>query len=291
MASSFTSNKVLEKPANGDYVDTWNVPLNGDMDIIDQAFGGVTNLNATSGSAILTDTQYRSLSLSVTGAMSANVIYTIPSGVGGQWIVRNATTDASGGPWTVTIASGGGGTSVTVVRNAPTHIYSDGTNIRLASFVSAGSIGADAVTTSTIQDGAVTYPKINSAALATGAEFRNDSASKVLPVSSVWDAAEYVTTAYASTVTLDFNAGFNFAITLTGNITLANPTNPKPGQSGIIALTQDGTGGRTTTFGTNFKFPNGVTPTFDTAANRVNIVSYTVISSTFIVVSVLPGVR
>ena len=42
MVSTFTTNKVLEKPGNGDYVDTWNIPVNGDMDVIDQAFGGWT---------------------------------------------------------------------------------------------------------------------------------------------------------------------------------------------------------------------------------------------------------
>lgn len=131
MTSSYTTNKVLEKPANGDYVDTWNQPVNGDMDIIDQAFGGVTSLNATGGSATLTATQYRSLTLNVSGAMSASVIYTIPSGKGGQWIVYNNTTDATGGPWSVTIASGGGGSSYEVTRGQRAHIYSDGTNINV----------------------------------------------------------------------------------------------------------------------------------------------------------------
>lgn len=132
MASSFTTNKVLEKPGNGDYVDTWNVPVNGDMDIIDQAFGGITSLNATGGSATLTDTQYRSLILSISGAISASVTYTIPSGKGGQWIVRNSTTDASGGPHSIIIASGGGGTTLTIPRTGVVIIYSDGTNIAAA---------------------------------------------------------------------------------------------------------------------------------------------------------------
>jgi len=137
MASSFTTNKVIEKPGNGDYVDTWNVPVNGDMDIIDQAFGGITALNATGGSATLTDTQYRSLILTISGAISANVTYTIPSGKGGQWIVRNTTTDASGGPWTITIASGGGGTSLSIPRTGVTTIFSDGTNILAAPIAGA----------------------------------------------------------------------------------------------------------------------------------------------------------
>lgn len=128
--SSFTTNKNLEKPANGEYVNTWNVPLNTDMNIIDAALGAVTSLNATSGSANLTSTQYANLAISVTGAMSANVVYTIPNGVGGFWIVRNTTTDATGGPWTTIFQSGGGGTNVTALRDKNIVIWSDGTNIR-----------------------------------------------------------------------------------------------------------------------------------------------------------------
>ena len=140
MTSSFTTNKSLEKPANGDYVNTWNVPVNGDMDVIDQAFGGVTGLNATSGSATLTAAQYRSLTFSVTGSLSAGATYTIPTGVGGQWIVSNTTTDASGGPWPIVFASGGGGTTATIPRTSIVSIFSDGTNINFVSTPSgAGS--------------------------------------------------------------------------------------------------------------------------------------------------------
>ena len=130
MVSSYTTNKHLEKPGNGDYVDTWNVPVNSDMDVIDSALGGVTNLNATGGSTTLTYAQYQNMALNVTGAISADVVYTIPSGVGGIWVVRNATTDATGGPWTITIASAGGGTYVVCLRGKAIQVYSDGTNIR-----------------------------------------------------------------------------------------------------------------------------------------------------------------
>jgi len=125
-----TTNKGLTQPANGSNVDTWDVPVNNNFGWIDQAFGSTTSLSATSGSATLTDTQYRSLILAVSGAIAANVTYTIPSSVGGQWIVYNTTTDSVGGPWTITIASGGGGTSVVIQRNKATVILSDGTNIR-----------------------------------------------------------------------------------------------------------------------------------------------------------------
>ena len=129
MVSTYTTNKSLEKPVNGDYVGTWNVPVNGDMDAIDQAFGGVTSLNASTGSVTLIYSQYRSLFFKVSGAITANVIYTIPSGVGGQWIVYNTTTDSGGGPFAITFASGGAGLSVNVPRNSIAQIISDGTNV------------------------------------------------------------------------------------------------------------------------------------------------------------------
>lgn len=126
MTSSYTTNKSLEKPANGDYVDTWNIPVNGDMDVIDQAFGGVTNLNATAGSATLANTQYRSLIINVSGAITGNVTYTIPSSVGGEWIVRNTTT----GSFDVIFTVSGSAAPVTLLRNKLNYIYSDGTDIR-----------------------------------------------------------------------------------------------------------------------------------------------------------------
>jgi hypothetical protein len=132
MTSTFTTNKTLELPANGDYVNTWNIPVNGDMTVIDTALGGITNLNATAGSATLTYTQYRPLTLSVSGAVAANVVYTIPSGVGGQWIVRNNMTDSSGGPWDLVFQSGGGGTYVVAPRGYTTTIFSDGVNINFS---------------------------------------------------------------------------------------------------------------------------------------------------------------
>jgi hypothetical protein len=129
MTSTFSSNKNLELPANGDYVNTWNIPVNGDMSIIDAALGGTTSLNASSGSVTLTATQYQKLILNVTGSIAANVTYTIPSGVGGQWVVKNLTT----GGYSVVIASAGGGSSVTVANNIVATVVCDGTNVYLPS--------------------------------------------------------------------------------------------------------------------------------------------------------------
>ena len=137
MTSTFSTNKNLELPANGDYVNTWNIPVNGDMSIIDAALGGTTSLNATAGSVTLTATQYQKLILNVTGAIAANVTYTIPSGVGGQWVVKNLTT----GGYSVVIASAGGGSSVTVANAGVSAVVCDGTNCYLPSSASSVPTG------------------------------------------------------------------------------------------------------------------------------------------------------
>jgi len=77
-----------------------------------------------------------------------------------------------------------------------------------------------------------------------------------------------------ATITPDFSAANNFSVTLAGNRTLANPTNITAGQSGAIVITQDATGSRTLSFGSNWKFPNGTAPTLTTTANKVDVLVY-----------------
>lgn len=143
----------------------------------------------------------------------------------------------------------------------------------------------------TPSDTSVTFAKLSTTAVATLGEFRSATANKVLTSKTPWDAAEFVPISYASTISLDLNTGINFSITLTGNTVLANPTNAKVGQTGIIYVAQDGTGGRTLSFGSNYKFPNGTAPLPDTTASYVNIYNYFVVSSTFIVLTIIRGVR
>jgi hypothetical protein len=88
--------------------------------------------------------------------------------------------------------------------------------------------------------------------------------------------AEIQTVTSASTVTLDFATSVNYTLTLGHNVTLANPSNLTPGQSGSIFLVQDGTGSRTVTFGSNWDFASGTAPTLSTAASSVDRVDYIV---------------
>ena len=82
-----------------------------------------------------------------------------------------------------------------------------------------------------------------------------------------------------ATITPDFGASANFAVTLAGNRTLANPFNLVAGQSGSIFVTQDGTGSRTLSFGSKFHFVGGTAPTMTTTASAVDRVDYVVKST------------
>jgi hypothetical protein len=79
----------------------------------------------------------------------------------------------------------------------------------------------------------------------------------------------------------------NFSVTLGGNRTLANPTNVVAGQSGVIKVTQDGTGSRTLAYGSSFDFAAGVAPVLTTTANAVDLLVYYADTSTNITVRLI----
>lgn len=92
--------------------------------------------------------------------------------------------------------------------------------------------------------------------------------------------------ASSGTVTIDLSTGTNFAGVITGNITLANPTNTQVGQSGVIRFTQ-GAGGLIISYGTNWKFQGGVKPTLTGTNGAQDALTYYVASSTFIIASMV----
>lgn len=81
-------------------------------------------------------------------------------------------------------------------------------------------------------------------------------------------------------ISVDFNAGQNFTVTLAGNRTLDNPTNCVAGQVGSIFIVQDGSGNRTLLYGTSYDFAGGSAPTLSTDANAIDRYDYIVQTST-----------
>jgi hypothetical protein len=87
---------------------------------------------------------------------------------------------------------------------------------------------------------------------------------------------EITTLTDGATITPDMADSNNFTVTLGGARTLANPSNLTAGQSGSIFIVQDGTGGRTLAYGTQYDFIGGTAPTLSTAASAVDRIDYVV---------------
>ena len=104
--------------------------------------------------------------------------------------------------------------------------------------------------------------------------------------------AAFTVTQTASSITgannIDLSAKNNYNLTLTGNVTLT-PTNltGREGQSGLIALIQDSSGGHSITLNSLFKTPRGSAITFDTTANGISLMSYYVVNTSNVAVNYL----
>jgi len=86
-------------------------------------------------------------------------------------------------------------------------------------------------------------------------------------------------TSNTGSVTLDFATYQNHVLTLTGNVTLANPTTEAVGQAGFIVFIQDSTGGRTVSLGTDYETAGGAGLTLSSTASATDMVPYIVAAS------------
>ncbi len=69
---------------------------------------------------------------------------------------------------------------------------------------------------------------------ASAANYRANTADKVLLTDDVWSAAAEVTLTDAATIAVDMSTFINAVVTLGGNRTLGQPSNTKVGQAGVI---------------------------------------------------------
>ena len=106
----------------------------------------------------------------------------------------------------------------------------------------------------------------------------NVSIGTVTPAANLYVVGSSATPANTlvdgATITPVFSANNNFTVTLGGNRTMANPTGPIAGQSGVIAIIQDATGSRTLSWGSYWRFQGNTAPTLSTSANSVDLLSY-----------------
>ena len=169
----------------------------------------------------------------------------------------------------------GAGNDLQIYHDGSKSVISDeGTGVLWIAGDSEVSIGNPAVTEYYIRafkDGAVQLMHDNSAKLAT--------TSTGIQVTGTALATTDTDTSNTGSVTLDFQANQNFVLTLTGNVTLANPSTEQVGQSGFITFIQDGTGGRTVSLGTDYETAGGAGLTLSSAASATDVVPYIVVAS------------
>ena len=289
-------------PATGNYTK---------LDSIASGFNGSSTAFAlASGGTSITADRATQLVISIGGVIQEpDTAYTVsgstitftgppPSGASFFGIVLGDTLDI-GAPsdQTVTaakIASGGLGTSsladasVTAAKVA-------------ANGLGANTFAAKSVGTAAIADAAITGAKVAAAGLAANTLAAGAVTIAKVDVSSLSGgnvAFEHVNNTFIKaqrggitnlgSVSSDFRPDFSsnnfFAVTLGGSVTIANPTNQVAGQSGAITVTQDGSGSRTLSFGSDFDFAGGTAPTLTATAAAIDVLSYYVVSANNIVV-------
>ena len=134
-----------------------------------------------------------------------------------------------------------------------------------------------------IANGSVTsteFQYINS--LSSNAQTQLDAKAAV-GTANTWTAGqrgEITSLTSGTTITIDMANSNNFSVTLAHNAEFANPSNDTAGQSGSIFITQDGTGSRTASWGSDWDFAGGTAPTLTTTAGAVDRIDYVILDAT-----------
>lgn len=289
MASTYTTRIRLEKQGSGDNDSTWGTVLNQNViDLIDTAIAGYTTISLAGGDVSLTANdgttdESRSAVLRLTGTLTGHTGVYLPLNVSKIYVVRNATS----GAYNATVLISGGSGHV-VPQGGSVIVYTDGVTVSPA----FDSVGLGYGTAATLNFGTSVNELIPVSAAdaryVTAATAQTITGAKTFSTTEVIASATQVYSkpvaiaVSTSSVMVDFSTGNNFTTILDANVTFDNPTSPQPGQSGIIYVSQDGTGSRTASFASDWKFIGGIAPTLSTAASSVDAIIYNVKTSTAI---------
>jgi len=143
--------------------------------------------------------------------------------------------------------------------------------------------------------GTVAFSNIATSAFADAAAMRALTASKLISTDAVIAGNAYVAGGnLTGAVALNFANFVNVAYTLTGDVTLTPGTIPTAlvGTSGVMEFTEDATGNRNITWGSGFKFSDGIAPAIDKSSGRVNTINYHIRSTSLVYIGLaFHGVR
>jgi hypothetical protein len=159
------------------------------------------------------------------------------------------------------------------------------------SFIEAATVAGevDGTPGSTDMPGRLVFSTTADGASSPTERMRISSAGRITVAGSALNTPVALTD--AATVAVDLSLSNNYTLTLGGNRTLGAPTNQTAGQSGVIVITQDGTGSRTLAYNAVWKFPGGTAPTLTTTASAVDVIAFYVESATRITARLVSDVK
>ena len=310
MASTYTTNLRLTKQGDGDNPNTWGEVLNNVISLVDQAVASYTTVSIGSAATVtLTENlgnsdQSRSAILELKGSVGgvATSIFVLIPNSPKTYAIRNvvsANTTASD----AVVLRVAGNAGVTVPTGGIGYFITNGTSV--FSLNAAGIPGLGTVATKDVGVCATNIPdtsladiryvrtsvsssivaeKTFTASVIFTSAVRMESAVRMDGLVSLAGAVKsHITTLTdAASITTDFNTANTFMVTLAGNRTLAAPSNALAGQTGSIYIVQDGTGDRTLSYNTAWRFSEGSVPVATTAASAVDLLIYNARSATTI---------
>ena len=302
--ATFTSRIRLEKQANGENSGTWGTVLNQNViDLVDDAIAGYTIVSCSATAVELTanngsSDQARSAVLELQGTLTSSVDITIPS-VSKIYYVKNNTS----GSYPITLKTAATTAKTTVAQGGTAPFICDAVNViagqdavglglGTAATLNFGTADANLIpvssadaryvpisTSSTISSNKTFSKTVTFTSTTTHSGTAVFNAQISATSSATFSGAvgtPIVSLSAATSVALDLSSGNDFGITLGNATTLVNPTNAKIGQTGTIAVKQDGTGTRTLSYGDAYNFASGTAPTLSTAAAATDILIYKV---------------
>ena len=302
--ATFTSRIRLEKQANGENSGTWGTVLNQNViDLVDEAIAGYTIVSCSATAVELTTNngssdQARSAVLEFQGTLTSSVDITIPS-VSKIYYVKNNTS----GSYPITLKTAATTAKTTVAQGGTAPFICDAVNVIAGQDAVGLGLGTAATlnfgtgdgnlipvssadaryiptsTSSTIPSNKTFSKTVTFTSTTTHSGTAVFNAQISATSSATFSGAvgtPIVSLSAATSVALDLSSGNDFGITLGNATTLVNPTNAKIGQTGTIAVKQDGTGSRTLSYGDAYNFASGTAPTLSTAAAATDILIYKV---------------
>ena len=128
MPDPTTANIQLFQPTRGSDVGTWDVPVNGNMGILDLILGGVAVIPLNNANVTLASSQYESKTITFNSTLTGSVIITFPTSFIKSYEIYNVCSGSSS--FTVTLATTGGGQVVCAPPGETVEVWNDGSNIR-----------------------------------------------------------------------------------------------------------------------------------------------------------------